>query len=198
MNKELQLLDRLKSGDQSAVSAFIDQYQHFVYSIVFRIVKSRVFAEEVSQDVFIKAYNSLDQFHGNSKFSTWLYQIAYRKALDKLRSGEVKAKYKTDQLDLMAYNQSDDSRTDRALLQRDLKKMIRNTMDMLPPDEAGILTLFYFKELSVAEVAAIVGYSQENVKVKLFRARKKLKALLEKDPETEKLEMIRKNYLYDE
>jgi RNA polymerase sigma factor (sigma-70 family) len=84
------LIEKVLQGDSTAFGQLVQKYQAFVFTIVIRIVKVREEAEEVAQDTFIKAYESLSSFRGDSKFSSWLYSIAYRKALDALRKNKKK------------------------------------------------------------------------------------------------------------
>jgi RNA polymerase sigma-70 factor (ECF subfamily) len=133
-------------------------------------------AEEVAQDTFIKAYESLSSFRGDSKFSSWLYSIAYRKALDALR------KNKKNNIELIEEITEDDtSSIENALTyieEKERKEVIQRCIKELPEQEAVIITFFYFEELSIKEISKITELSEDNVKVKLFRSRKKLFTLL--------------------
>ena len=82
-------IERVLKGDTNAFSHLINKYKDMVFTLVIKIVKSREDAEEVAQDSFIKAYQKLDSFKGQSKFSTWLYTIAYRNAMTKLRKKKL-------------------------------------------------------------------------------------------------------------
>jgi RNA polymerase sigma factor (sigma-70 family) len=84
LTTDQQLIEKTLRGDTSSFGKLVERYQDFVFTIAFRIMKVREEAEEVAQDSFIKAYESLNSFRGESKFSSWLYSIAYRKALDAL------------------------------------------------------------------------------------------------------------------
>ena len=81
-------IERTMQGDTQAFGVLVERYQDFIFTIVLRILKIREEAEEVAQDAFIKAFESLSSFRGESKFSSWLYSIAYRKALDRLRKNK--------------------------------------------------------------------------------------------------------------
>ena len=80
-NTDQHYIQKTLKGDTRAFSVLIDRYQDFVFTIVLRIVKIREEAEEVAQDVFLKAFDSLEGYRGESKFSTWLYSIAYPKSV---------------------------------------------------------------------------------------------------------------------
>ncbi len=171
------LIQKTLEGNTKAFGQLVEKYQAFVFTIVIRMVKNREEAEEVAQDTFIKAYQSLDKFRGDSKFSSWLYSIAYRKALDALRKNK-----KNSNLELI----EDVTEGDCSVIENGLsfleseerKEAIQNCIMKLPEQEAAIITLFYFEEQSIKEIAVITALSEENIKVKLYRSRKKMFTLL--------------------
>lgn len=170
-------IDLCLKGDTNSFGTLVERYQDFVFTIAYRIVKSIEEAEEVAQDTFIKAYESLASFRGDSKFSSWLYSIAYRKALDSLRKNN---KYRASEI-IDDITEGDVNEIDNALqyLQdKERKEAIQNCILKLSEDEAAIITFYYFEEQSVREIAHITGFSEDNIKVKLYRSRKKLFSLL--------------------
>lgn len=170
-------IDKTKQGDTQAFGVLVARYQDFIFTIVLRILKIREEAEEVAQDAFIKAYESLSSFRGESKFSSWLYSIAYRKALDRLRKNK---KYQASEL-LEEVTEGNFEIIENALeyLQdRERKKIIQDCILQLPEEDAAIITFYYFEDQSVKEIATITGLSEDNIKIKLYRSRKKLFTLL--------------------
>lgn len=177
-NTDQQLIEQTLEGDTRAFGTLVERYQGFVFTIVLRMVKVREEAEEVSQDTFLKAFESLSSFRGDSKFSSWLYSIAYRKALDRLRKNK---KYKAFEL-LEEITEGDTGVVENALQQledKERKAQIQQCIMELPEVDAALVTLYYFEEQSVKEMAAITQLSEENIKVKLYRSRKKLFTLLQ-------------------
>ena len=177
-NTDQHLIERSLGGDTRAFSSLVEKYQGYVFTIVLRMVKVREEAEEVSQDTFIKAYESLSGFRGESKFSSWLYSIAYRKALDRIRKNK---RYKASEL-LEEITESDEGMFENALQQledKERKEKIQQCIMQLPEVDAALITLYYFEEQSVKEMVAITKLSEENIKVKLYRSRKKLFTLLQ-------------------
>src|SRR3954467_10703532 len=83
------IINQVVKGDQNAYATLVERYQNYVFTIVLRYVKSREDAEEVAQDVFVKAYRSLADFKGNSKFSTWLYTVATTTSITFLRKKKL-------------------------------------------------------------------------------------------------------------
>lgn len=172
------LIEQVLRGDTRAFGVLVEKYQGFVFTIVLRMVKMREEAEEVSQDTFIKAFESLASFRGESKFSSWLYSIAYRKALDRIRKNK---KYRASEL-LEEITESDAGSVENALQQledKERKEQIQHCIMQLPEIDAALVTLYYFEDQSVKEIAAITELSEENIKVKLYRSRKKLFTLLQ-------------------
>ena len=177
LTTDKQLIEQTLRGDTSAFGKLVERYQDFVFTIAFRIMKVREEAEEVAQDSFIKAYESLNSFRGESKFSSWLYSIAYRKALDALRKNK---KYKASEIidDITEGEVSGIEDALHYLENEERKKAIQDCILKLASDEATIITLYYFQDQSVREISTITELSEDNIKVKLYRSRKKLFGLL--------------------
>ncbi len=164
-------------GNLNAFSILVDRYKSFVYTITYRVVKNEVDAEEVAQETFIKAYQSLKSYKGASKFSTWLYTIAYRKSLDYLKKYKKEVSYSV----LETIQDINEIEVDNALKdieEEERKTIIANSIKELPPDEAVIITLYYYEEKSIKEIVEITNLKADNVKVKLYRSRKKLHSIL--------------------
>jgi len=182
-----QLINAVLAGDTNSFSAIVDRYKDLVFTLAIRMLKHREEAEEVSQDTFIKVYNSLNKFKGDSKFSTWIYRIAYNSCLDRLK------KYKREQnvVTIDEYTEHQVKTINNALdimEQEERNLTIKSCLDLLPSNDSAILTLFYFEELSLEEIAKVVGLNANNVKVKLFRSRKKLTKILKEKLEPEIIE----------
>ena len=177
-NTDQYLVERTLEGDTTAYGELVDRYQNFVFTIAVRILKVREEAEEVAQDSFIKAFDSLNSFRGDSKFSTWLYRIVYHKSLDRLkmnkrhRTYEIIEEITEDSLDHIENGLE-------FMLSEERSATIKRSIDRLPEDEAAIISLYYFEEQSVKEIAKVTDLTEDNIKIKLYRSRKKLFALLE-------------------
>ncbi len=166
-------IERDLKGDTNAFSHLINKYKDMVFTLVIKIVKSQEDAEEVAQDSFIKAYQKLDSFKGQSKFSTWLYTIAYRNALTKVR----KKKLETTDIDSYVIdNHKDDHEFPQieAIKNNEQEKYVKQAIENLGETDALLITLFYLNDNSIEEIQEITEMTQSNVKVRLFRARKRL------------------------
>ena len=177
LTTDQQLIEQTLKGDTRSFGTLVERYQDFVFTIAFRIVKVREEAEEVAQDTFVKAYESLNSFRGDSRFSSWLYSIAYRKALDSLRKNK---KFKASEIidDITEGTINDIDNALEYLQSEERRKVIQDCILKLPGEDAAIITLYYFKDHSVREISQITDLSEDNIKVKLYRSRKKLFALL--------------------
>lgn len=176
-NTDQYYIDKTMQGDTQAFGVLVERYQDFIFTVVLRMLKIREEAEEIAQDAFIKAFESLSSFRGESKFSSWLYSIAYRKALDRLRKNK---KYVATELieEITEGNLESIENALGYLEDQERKQIIQECIAQLPEEEAAIITFYYFEDQSVKEVAVITGLSEDNIKIKLYRSRKKLFTLL--------------------
>ncbi|MHB1108589.1 MAG: RNA polymerase sigma factor [Lutibacter sp.] len=176
-------------GHVNDYAILVEKYKHMVFTLTIRIVKNREEAEEVSQDVFVKAYKNLKNFKGDSKFSTWIYKIAYYASLDVLKHN--KRLISLENID--TFKERDLGNTDDSLEylhERERKKVINDAILKLGEDERVIVTLYYFEELPIKEIAKVVDLSEDNIKIKLFRSRKKLAELLKNVIEPNTINLI--------
>ncbi|MCB0758001.1 MAG: sigma-70 family RNA polymerase sigma factor [Flavobacteriales bacterium] len=167
------LIQRILSGESRAFGELVQRYQHMVYTVCMRVLRNAEDAEEASQDAFVKAFRNLSGFTGGSKFSTWLYTIAYRSAISRARQRRTN----TDPLDELVHQPVAAAPRD-GLHRTDVRHYLNQALEKLTPEESTILSLHYLDELSVEEIVTITGLSASNVKVRLFRSRKRLEAAL--------------------
>lgn len=174
-------------GDTGAFAVLADRYRNMVYSLVLKMIRNREEAEEVAQDSFLKVYRSLAKFKNESKFSTWLYTITYNTCLDRIRKNKREQPVVAiDEFTEREITSFDNTLTGMETKER--KQMIQDCLNLLPGEDSFLLTLFYFEEQSVKEIAKIMGINSNHVKIKLHRSRKKLATILKAHLETEILE----------
>jgi RNA polymerase sigma-70 factor (ECF subfamily) len=167
-------------GNKAAYAVLVERYQSFVFTIVSRLVRQREEAEDVAQEVFVKAYLSLAGFKGSSKFSTWLYTISHTTAISYLRKHRPDTLF-ADSEHLVDYMDSKNSTGAEQLSNsKTIKEAVNTAIKLLPADDAEIITLFYLAEQSIEEIAIIMSLQTSNVKVKLHRARLKMKDIVER------------------
>ena len=181
------LIDAILAGDTQSFNVIVDRYKDLVFTLALRILKHREEAEEASQDTFIKVFRSLNRFKGDSKLSTWIYKVAYFTCLDRLK----KQKREQHIVAIDEFTEHQVKTIDNALdmMEKEERKVaIQDCLQLLPSNDVALLTLFYFEELSLEEIAKIVDLTANNVKVKLHRSRKKLASIVRDRIEPEILE----------
>lgn len=179
LHSDTYYIQRILAGDTDCFAFLLDKYSRPVHSLLLKVVKSREDAEELAQDVFMKVFCNLSAFKGDSSFSTWVYRIAYNTAISEVR----KKKQEFLAIDESLINNVSEEEVAEALGYSDVSEQL-NKLDaalaLLPADERALILLFYMKEKTVEEISFICELSQANVKVKLFRIRKKLFVLLKR------------------
>jgi RNA polymerase sigma-70 factor (ECF subfamily) len=187
------IINQILEGDSHAFTKLVDSYKDLVFTLALRMLKNRDEAEEVSQDTFIKVFKSLTKFKGDSKFSTWIYKVAYNTCLDRLK----KNKRKQSEVAIDEFTEHHIKTIDNALdkmEQDERNKAIKNCLELLPHEDSFLLTLYYFEDQSLDEISKITGLTANNVKVKLFRSRKKLATIFMERLEPEIIETYGKAF----
>ncbi len=174
-----ELISKVLSGDQQAYAALVNRYQNYVFTLALRFTKNREDAEEVSQDIFIKAYRALADFRGASKFSTWLYTIVNTTCITFLRKKRMEVhSLDNEKVFELADNQDSGMRAN-LVEQKSRLAMVNHAIKMLSTDDAEVITLFYKGEQTLEEIAQVLGNEANTVKVRLHRARTRLKEKME-------------------
>lgn len=187
---DIELIDQTLLGNQAAYADLIKRHQRFVFTLAMRFAKNREDAEEIAQDCFIKAYRSLATFQRQSKFSTWLYSIVYTTAMTFLRKKRVEKDSIDDENTYMQPENSSSAQTANLVESKSRSYYLNQAIAQLLPDDAAIITLFYMGEQSLEEIGNALGIEPNTVKVKLFRARQRLKEKLERSLKHEVKELI--------
>ena len=175
-----EIIQRVLQGDHQSYAEIVKRYQNFVFSITLRYTDNREDAEEISQDVFVKAYRSLADFRGASKFSTWLYTIVTTSCITFLRKKKLDTRsLDNEQVFELADSQDSDFRANQ-VEQKSRIAMVNDAIKLLNPDDAKMITLFYKGEQTLEEIGQIMGIEPNAAKVRLHRARQRLKEKMEK------------------
>jgi RNA polymerase sigma factor (sigma-70 family) len=187
---DIELIQQTLGGNQSAYADLVKRHQRFVFILALRFSKTREDAEEIAQDCFVKAYRSLASFQQQSKFSTWLYSIVYTTAMTSLRKKRVETSSIDDE-DNNVHLDGQISAFDTNQAENNSRSFYLNqAISQLLPDDAAVLTLFYKGEQSIEEISQALDIETNAVKVKLFRARQRLKEKLERNLKHEAKELI--------
>jgi len=176
-DQDIIYIDKVLAGDRNAFAILVDRYKDMVYSLALRMVRNREEAEEIAQDAFVKAFKSLGGFKRKSRFSTWLYRIVYTTAISSLRKKEI------DRLEMEDGNIPDTGITDyrgayETLNAEERKKFIEQALDCLDEEDRFLVIMYYYEERELDDIAEITGLAKSNVKVRLFRSRKRMLAYL--------------------
>jgi len=174
--QEDKLINDIKAGDHRSYSLIIDRYKDMVYTLCVRLIKNPMSAEELTQDAFLKAFRNIQSYRSESKFSTWLYRIAYNTCISSLR--------KKKELEIELKENSFESEENLGLTKMendDRDTQLAKLLSELKSDEQLMVQLFYLEEQSIKEIELITGLSVSNIKVKLHRVKQKLKGFIETD-----------------
>lgn len=177
---DIELIRQVLAGNQLVYANLVKRHQRYVFTLALRFVKNREDAQEIAQDSFVKAYKALAGFQQQSKFTTWLYTIVYTTSMTFLRRKKLETYSLDDDAVFMQVilRQAQDDQANLAE-QKSQSYYINLAISKLLPDDAAILTLFYQGEQSLEEIAAVVKMETNTVKVKLHRARHRLKEKLQ-------------------
>ena len=174
---EIIYIKRILEGETNLFSYFAERYSRSIHSLIARIIPLKEDAEELTQDTFLKAFRKLDTFKGECSFSTWLFRIAYNTAISATRKRRIILPAIDDAMlervsdELVDTVFEDDE--DEIRLQK-----LEAAINKLTVEEKTLITLFYTDNKPVAEIADLLEQTTDNVKVRLFRVRKKLYVLM--------------------
>ena len=168
-----EIVERFRAGDRRAFDEIVRKYQEPLRALVWRYVKNADDAKDVSQRAFVRAFEKINDFRGESAFRTWLFRIAVNFALNHIRSGD-----RLEPLDLDDVTAFTNSLGTEKLVAAEVWKKVQAKLEQLPPKQRLVLELRLFHELSFKEVAAIVDSSEDSAKVNFHHAVKRMRALL--------------------
>ncbi len=180
INSDRYYIDLVLSGKREAFSAIVERHKDKVYNLALKICGNNEDAEEIAQDSFIKVFRSLRSFKGKSSFSTWLYRIVYNTSITFVRKNKLDIlrleDFPVDSADFLRSNASEDEAEIEYM-----KMLLAYAIQKLDHEDRAIITMYYYQDLSYSEICSITGISRSNIKVQLFRARKKMQEILEKN-----------------
>ncbi len=174
---EATLIERVKNGDQQAFEDLVSRYENKVYRLAIKLTRNEALAEEVLQEVFIKIYEKIDTFRGESALSSWIYRIAANASFAKLnlekrhQHADIEETMPQAELQLLERQDVTQEAPDRPLLADEALSVISQAIERLPEDFRVVLTLRDVEGLSNEEVARILELSVPAVKSRLHRAR---------------------------
>lgn len=185
--EEQALIDKASKGDGDAFEVLVSRYEKNVYSLAHRLVSDREDAMDITQDVFLKAYQALPRFRGESKFSTWIHRVCVNASLDHLRKKQKFPAYSLDEpvspreSSLRREVEDEEGNVEDAVEVRDLGQTVCSALDDLEPDHKVVITLCDIQGYSYQEISDMLGISMGTVKSRLHRARNTVRKLLPKE-----------------
>jgi len=171
-----EIIREVIAGNISAYAMLLERYKNMVFTLAYNILQNKEDAEELSQDVFVKAFNALSSFKGESLFSTWLYRIVINTSINKKKLRKIQPVSTDSELTEDTYKDLDNLINQHEI--NDRKKIVQCAIRLLKEDERLCITLFYINELSISEINELTGISVSNIKILLYRGRKNLYAQL--------------------
>jgi RNA polymerase sigma-70 factor (ECF subfamily) len=170
---EFALMEKIIAGETDLYSYFVTNYNKDIFQLAFQLTKNREWAEDLTQDVFIKGFQQIKSFQQKSRFSTWLYRIAYNLIINELRKQKVVFSSFSDFGDCIEDVQEIDDFFDQK--ETELRyQQLDAALQQLTQDEYALILFYYYEQKTIDEIAFITAQTSANVKVKLFRIRKKL------------------------
>lgn len=182
-------IERVKQGDREAFAFLVDRYKAPAFSIAWKILRNSADAEEVVQEAFIKVYHAIHQFRGEGKFSTWLYRIVYNACISQVRKNRNSCTPLDDvPEDRAGFYQLDDVL--KQISDKQVKVLIQEALDELDETDFTILTLYYYEDKPLKEIARVLNIRYSNAKVKIQRARHRLYEVMKKALKTEMHDLL--------
>ncbi len=185
LDPDAQLMLKFKEGDKKSLEELMEKYQKLVINTAYRLIGDRTEAEDIAQEVFLRVYNRSRSYKPQAKFSTWLLKITKNLCLNRLRG---KRRHPVVSLDSLVETEEGkvlrdipapaQARPDVLLERKELQKLIKESIDSLPPKQRMVVVLAKYDNLPYREIARVMGCSVTAVKLRLHRAKVTLKARL--------------------
>lgn len=173
---ELEYIHDVKSGRSDAFAPLVQSYQAMVYRVCLQFTRNPTAAEDLAQDVFIKAFNAIHSFREDASFSTWLYQVTLRKCLD-WRREQVREWQRRASADMDAMQTQSCETPEERLVNKETRQEVRQWVAGLRDPYRQIVVLFYFDHYSYEEISQKTGIPVKSIESQLYRAKRQLRNL---------------------
>ncbi|MGE5499734.1 MAG: RNA polymerase sigma factor [Syntrophothermus sp.] len=182
--EDTEIVGKLKCGDNEAFRHILEKYQRLVLNCSYKFVRNREAAEDITQEVFLEVFRSIESFRADSKLSTWIYRIAVTKSLNHLKAQKRKKRFAIivrlfgdDEMENKIPS-PEELNPQKDLENKERARILTLALDKLPENQRIAFTLSKYKELSYEEIALILNTSLSAVESLIFRAKKNLKKIL--------------------
>jgi RNA polymerase sigma factor (sigma-70 family) len=181
--EDYELIGKAIKGDQSSYDRLMKKYYKLVHNLIFRMIYNKEDVEDLTQEAFIKAFNSLEKFDHQFAFSTWLYKIASNNCIDYLRKKKLNTisidkEFDSEDEDLRFEIPDNDYKPDRNILDREKKKILEDAIESLPEKYKTVILLRHQDEMEYDEIAKKLNIPLGTVKAHIFRGRELLNKYL--------------------
>lgn len=171
---ELELVQKSRKGNTEAFAELVRKYQQIVFNIAYRFMRDTDLAEDMAQESFIKAFKHIKGFRGDCAFSTWLYRVTCSVCLTELNRRKKRSEV---ELQPNTYVGSVESKVP----EQEMAEKVRECVTHLSDRYSTVLTLYYLNGISYEEIAEVMGIPVGTLKTWMFRARKQLRKVVEKE-----------------
>jgi RNA polymerase sigma factor (sigma-70 family) len=171
---DAELLTRFQHGDDSAFNALVLRYQEKLYWVARRFVVHHDDADDVVQDVFVKAYHALKKFRGDSQLYTWLYRITVNHSLNTIRKNKLREIVRLDEL--LGIESSNEENPQEMSMKTEEQLLITKAIASLPEKQKAVFILRYYEELSYQEISDMLKITVGGLKANFFHAVRKIEA----------------------
>jgi RNA polymerase sigma-70 factor (ECF subfamily) len=175
----VELVEASRTGDQTAFHRLVDHFQPEIYRMLYYRTRSRMDAEDLTQDVFLKAYKHLGRLQSPQVFRSWLYRIAVNRANDHFRKKRFRALFGSASIDDETFLETEEmavpAQAPETMARKEFWQQVEKMLDALSHTEREVFLLRFFDDLSLKEITAALGKNESTVKTHLYRALKKLK-----------------------
>ena len=181
---DLKIIESCLLGNTQIFSRLIDNYKNMVYNLAYRMSNNPHEAEDISQEAFLRAYQSLARFNPSYKFSTWLYQITLNIIKDRFKKKELDyvsldTPVETDDSEFYPQPADSTNNPEQIMAQKENARAVQQAINSLPLKYREVLVLRPLQDLSYIEIVNILKIPQGTVKIRLYRAREQLRKILE-------------------
>jgi RNA polymerase sigma-70 factor (ECF subfamily) len=180
LDLDAQLMLRVKDGDEESFRILLEKYRNPVIHFVYRMVQDRAVSEEISQEVFLRVYRSRANYEVTARFTTWLFRIATRLALNWLRDGRrERGQQRIDNDDETGHEIADRHLSvEQFMLYETTLQEVRDAISLLPAKQRAAVLMHKYEEMEYSQIATMLECSESSVKSLLFRAYETLRARL--------------------
>ncbi|MDR3593255.1 MAG: sigma-70 family RNA polymerase sigma factor [Clostridium sp.] len=182
--EDLEIIKKLKSGNDEAFRIVVEKYQKLVLNCSYKFLRNRESAEDITQEVFLEVFESINSFRADSKLSTWIYRIAVTKSINHLKSMKRKKRFAMllhlfgeDEIENQI-SAPENMSPDKALENQDRTKILTWALEKLPENQRIAFTLSKYNEMSYEEISSLLNTSISSVESLIHRAKTNLKKKL--------------------